>query len=210
MLPPSNTSSSWPPTAFTYTIHEPVSSARSLPLRVLVERRPRHPRVLADGQPELRVGDAHRARRGAGHERPRLVEHAVVRELHLVVAGDDLAAADQRGSVVDPGIGAIDEPDDGGAPTDRVARETLERDQVVVDERRPEHEVLWRIPRDRELGEDDHVGVRLGGARGPRSEELDVAVEVADRRIHLRERDPHGLSLPRASPGYSMPPMSRL
>ena len=40
-LPPSNTSSSWPPTAFTYTIQEPVSSARSLQISTRSSALPR-------------------------------------------------------------------------------------------------------------------------------------------------------------------------
>ncbi len=90
-LPPSKTSSSCPPTAFTYTIHAFVSRARSRqisrrsadlprwygdplmlhdhgrsPLGVVVARRARHPRVLADGQAELRAREADRTRRVAG------------------------------------------------------------------------------------------------------------------------------------------------
>ena len=121
--PPSKTSSSWPPTAFTYTIHAPVSgrgrAGRRRVRRVLPrwygeplmftmiaasgvarERRPRRarrPRTPTDRRACPPISTV-RARR-AGHEVAPLVEHAVVRQLHLVVAGHDAAscaAARQR------------------------------------------------------------------------------------------------------------------
>ena len=152
---------------------------------------PGHPRVLADRQPELGAGEPDRAGRFAGRERARLVEHAVVRELDLVVASDDLPAADERGGVVDPPLGAVDEADHDRAAAGRVRGERVQRDQVVVDERRPEDEVLGRVAGDRELGEHDDVGVRLRRSGRPGRQEVDVAGQIADRRIDLSECDPH-------------------
>ena len=168
-----------------------VEDDRGFSRGVRVERRAGSPRVLAHRQSELGAGEAHRTFGGTGNERSLLVEHAVVRELDLVVPRDDLAVRYERGRVVDPLVGPIDEARDDGAAARGLLREVLERREVVVDERRPQHQILRRVLGDRELGEDHDVGAGLGGARGPRRHELHVAVEVADRRVDLPERDAH-------------------
>ena len=71
------------------------------------------------------------------------------------------------------------------------ARDFDDRLARGADETRPQQQVLGRVARDRELGEDDEVGgcpLRLGD-RG--DDPLDVPVEVADDDVQLRERDPH-------------------
>ena len=128
----------------------------------------------------------------AGHEVALLVEHAEVRELDLVIALLHAAVLDQRGGVVESLFRPIHEPHhhrtrrSGGRDGKRV-----ERGQVVLDEARTKDQVLGRIPGDRELGEADEVGALLGRARGPLGHARDVAVEIADGRVQLAERDAH-------------------
>ena len=55
-------------------------------------------------------------------------------------------------------------------------------------EARPQEQILGRIARDRELGEDDEVGARTAGLLEPRNDQFAVPLEVPDRRIDLRER----------------------
>ena len=201
---------------FTYTIHEPVSWARSRQIssrspalprwygeplmfedhprafsRVGVERRTGRPRVFAHRDPELRAGHPYRAGRFPRDERALLVEDAVVRQLHLVVARDDLAVADQPGRVVDAGGGSVDEAGEDRASPGRLPRQAFHRLEVVVDERRPQDQVLGWVAGDRELGEHHDVGVRFGRSRRPGDEAFDVALEVAHRRVDLAERDAH-------------------
>ena len=64
-----------------------------------------------------------------------------------------------------------------------------------ADERGAEQEVLGRIARDRELGEDDELGA--GGTRlgDPADDAVAVAVEVADGRVDLGQGDLHSFRL---------------
>ena len=136
-----------------------------------------------DGQPDGAGGVA-------GHEVALLVEHAEVRELDLVVALLHAAVPDQRGGVVQTLFRPVHEPHhhrarrSGGRDGQRV-----ERGEVVLDEARTKDQVLGRIAGDRELGEADEVGALLGRARGPLGHARDVAVEIADGRVQLAERD---------------------
>ena len=69
--------------------------------------------------------------------------------------------------------------------------------QVVPNERRLEHQVLGWIAGDRQLGKANHVGARGAGAPDPVDDQAGVAGQVADRRVDLRERDPHVLNFDR-------------
>jgi hypothetical protein len=87
-------------------------------------------------------------------------------------------------------------------------RRTHERDESVggacdlfqrlpgrPDESGSEQEILGRIARDRELGEDDEIGVRLACPVEARKDLLAVTLEVADDAVDLRERDSQGFRL---------------
>ena len=74
------------------------------------------------------------------------------------------------------------------------ARDLLERRVRRADEAGTEQEVLGRVARDGELGEDDEVGAALG-ARSRSSRISAVAVEVADDHVQLCERDSQGFRL---------------
>ncbi len=64
-----------------------------------------------------------------------------------------------------------------------------------ADERGAEQEVLGRIAGDRELREDDEVGARGARLGDPRDDAVTVAVEVADGRVDLGQRDLHSFRL---------------
>ncbi len=168
-----------------------VQDHRSLPPRVRVERRPGCPRVLAHGQAELGAREPDGALRLAGNERALLVEHAVVRQLHLVVPGHDLTVREEPGGVVDAGVGPVDEPGDDGASSRGLLGEPFEGGEVVLDERGSQHEVLGRVAGERQFREHDHVGTGFGGSGRPSRHEVHVAVEVSDGRVDLAERDAH-------------------
>jgi len=85
-----------------------------------------------------------------------------------------------------------DERDDSG----RLRRDQFERRAGRADEARSQQEVLRWVTRHGELGEDDEVGARSARLRDALEDQLAVAVEVADDRVDLREREPHsGFSL---------------
>ena len=63
-----------------------------------------------------------------------------------------------------------------------------------ADERGAEQQVLRRIARDRELREDDELGARGARLGDPRDDAVAVAVEVADGRVDLGQRDLHRFS----------------
>ena len=60
-----------------------------------------------------------------------------------------------------------------------------------MDEARPQQKVLWRVARDRELGEEDEVGALVFRLDESFEDPLAVPVEVADDRVDLGERQSH-------------------
>ena len=66
-----------------------------------------HPQVLADGQGDVDAVQPHDRQLGAGHEVARLVEDAVVGQVPLVVADDDLAAVQQRRGVAGRAVAGV-------------------------------------------------------------------------------------------------------
>ena len=70
-------------------------------------------------------------------------------------------------------------------------RERGERDHVGAGEVRLQVEVLRRVAGQAELAEDDQIRICVSGALGPPGDQLGVAVDVADGRIDLGERDLH-------------------
>jgi hypothetical protein len=73
-----------------------------------------------------------------------------------------------------------------------VGRQLLERRARRRPETGPQHQVLRRVAGDRQLRERDQI--RAGGGRftGAGQDDLGVAGDVADRVIHLREREAEG------------------
>ena len=64
-----------------------------------------------------------------------------------------------------------------------------------ADERGTEQEVFRRVAGDREFGKDDELGACVARLCDPPNDAVAVAVEVADGRVDLGERDPHSLRL---------------
>ena len=58
-----------------------------------------------------------------------------------------------------------------------------------IDNRRPQHEILWRIADDGELGEHEQVGMFSGRAVPSLPNFGEVARNIADRWIQLRKRN---------------------
>ncbi len=90
------------------------------------------PGVLADGEPDLVAAHRDQGRRVPRLEVALLIEHAVVRQLALAVAGVHGAAAQERGGVVQPVFAAVDEAHHHVAGPRGLARERVEGRQVVV------------------------------------------------------------------------------
>ena len=183
---PSKTSSSWPPTRFTYTTGTCASAARvasivsrsRMPARVVRRRvdvddelgaarglgddRPgRAPRVLADRDADAHAADdEQRAVDGRRREVALLVEHRVVRQQVLAVDALHLAVRADRGRVGEVAAG-LGEADDRGEPAG-ARGQLLERLGRLGHERRLQQQVLGRVPGERELGERDR------GRRRPR------------------------------------------
>ncbi len=169
-----------------------------------LERIGRLPDVLADRQPDAVPVDGDRRRAGAVLEVPKLVEHAVVRQVHLAVAGDDIAAVEHGSGVVDVLV-ALRPAHDRDESLRGLCGEIADRVAAVLQEPLAEQEVLRRVARDRELREDRDASARGGRLAHGCGDPLGVAVDVADGRVDLAERqaqgvDRHGRSvLPRCS-----------
>ena len=76
----------------------------------------------------------------------------------------------------------------------RLVRDLLRRPLRRADEAGAQEQILGRVARDRELGEEDEVGPALLRLGEPREDPVAVAVEVADDGVHLREGEPHPAS----------------
>jgi hypothetical protein len=72
-----------------------------------------------------------------------------------------------------------------------LAREVAQDALGGAHEAGPEQQVLGRVAGDRELREEDEVGVRVARLREPAQDPLPVPVQVADDDIDLGEREPH-------------------
>ncbi len=158
---------------------------------LLGQRAGRAPHVFADADAHLHAADHIQLVRvacGARREVASLVEHRVVRQQALAICAQHRAVGAHGCGVVDVAIG-VDETNDGGAMTG-VRRHLGQRLEVVGDEPGLQHEILRRVPGDRQFGEGDDVAPgRLGLVVG--GDDLgDVAFEVADLRVQLGESDP--------------------
>ena len=154
------------------------------------QRTVRAPDVLADRDADVDAADDVQLERiglVARREVAGLVEHGVVRQQPLAVRAEDLAAG-AHGRRVEQVAVLVDEPDDGRAAAG-AGGQLAERGLVVGDEPGLHHEVLGRVAGDRQLGEGDDVAPgRVGLVVGV--EQLgQVAVDVADGRVQLGQRD---------------------
>ena len=169
--------------------------------REVGRRRTRLPDVLADRQPHRRLPDPEEDELTALREVPVLVEDAVVREEVLAVDGLDASVGANRTRVRE--IAVEPRSSDEGGDALRLGRDRLERLVCCADEGGPQEEVLGRVPRRRELREENEIGA--GGARlSEAAEDLrPVASEVPDDAVELRERDSQGFRLTVTNPSLT-------
>ena len=149
-------------------------------------RRPRLPDVLADRQADRGAVDLDRRRRVTDLEVALLVEDAVVGQAQLAVDAGDIAVGEHGRRVVDV-VGALREADDRD-DVDRLGRELGERARDLVEEVRLEQQVLGRVARQRELGEEHERRSALARLDGRGGDLVGVAGDVADRRVDLGQR----------------------
>ncbi len=166
-------------------------------------RKPCHrfvdPDVLADGDRTCRAADADDDIRGSSAEVALFVEDAVVGQQPLVIDSLDATVTHERSGVAHPadgprqgGLGhAVDETDDRGYG--RTLRELGHCLDGAVHEVGPGEQVLGRVAREHELGEEHDVRARgaLGGAKAA----LEVAPDVPDHGVDLCECYLHSPSL---------------
>ena len=116
-----------------------------------------------------------------------LVEHAVVGQQPFAIRAFDLAAGADGGSVVQIAI-AFYETNDGYAVT-RSGRNCGQHVFVVADESRLQHEIFRRVARDAQLGKRNDVALRGLGPIVVIEDLGEVALQIADGWIYLRERN---------------------
>ena len=208
---PSNTSSSCPPTRLQNATAQRLSRARWISMRSRAKPFPASygdaDGLTSSSAPASASSDAggpgtHRSsqmvspsrraaevdHRGAlaGLEVARLVGDAVVPQPRLAVRRDDVAVGDHGERVVDV-LRALRVADHGDDALD-VARDRVERLLGGEQEVLLEQQVLGRIARQHQLREQHQLGAGFARPRDVLAHEPRVALEVADRRVDLRER----------------------
>ena len=178
--------------------HHQLGPRQGLPRR----RAGRIPDVLADVDGEARLPHGEDGRLGAGLEVTVLVEHAVVRQVLLVIDAGPAAVVQDRGRVEDV-VALVDEAHHGGEAAGG-AGDLGQRAQVRLDERRLEEQVLGRVAGDRQLGKGHQAAAERARLLETGADLGDVALEVSDRRVDLGEGDPeaaHGGIVPAGRQG---------
>ena len=151
------------------------------------------PDVLADRDSDGGLAETEDDEVASLGEVPVLVENAVVRK--EVLAIDGLHAATRADST---GVREIAvEPRRPDECHDAVGRsgDLLQGRASGAYESRPEEEILGRVARRGELGIGDELRPRCAGVAERRKDLRAIAVEVADDRIQLCERDSQGFRL---------------
>ena len=157
----------------------------------------RIPDVLTDVHGERDVTAGEHGRFRARLEVSVLVEHAVVRQVLLVIDAGPAAVVQDRGRVEDV-VALVDEAHHGGEAAGG-AGDLGQRAQVRLDERRLEEQVLGRVAGDRQLGKGHQAAAERARLLETGADLGDVALEVPDRRVDLGEGDPvaaHGGIVP--------------
>ena len=147
------------------------------------------PDVFANRHANAHAFEIDRPRHRAGGEHALFIEHAVVRQICLVADGFDLAAVDQHRRIIKRAlVGPDGAGQDSGAGTKRfrklfdgIARRFLKRGL--------QYQILRRIAGDKQLRQDDEVRAKSRRGVARRDELGDVASDVANYRVQLRERD---------------------
>ena len=173
--------------------------------RLRSERAHGAPDVFADADANLHATDdvqLELVALVARSEIARLVEHAVVGQQPFAIGAFDLAASAHGSSVVQIAI-ALYETNDGNAVTGS-RRNGSQHVFVVADESRLQHEIFGRVTRDAQLGERNDVALRGLGPIVVIEDLGEVALQIADGWIYLRERNAkpsHSGRLPKQAAG---------
>ena len=175
--------------------------------------RPVLPDVLADGQRDVDATDLDHLRLVAGHEVAELVEDAVVRQVVLVVPRDDPSARQNGGSVRRQVLRQAESLRSRSGERVEVAHDDDEVAEAVIlqsngelvdattrrfDERSAIRQVLDGVAVDDHLRHRDDVRPALGGGPAGLDDQVGIAGQITERRVHLREGETqlgHGVSL---------------
>ena len=148
------------------------------------------PHVLANLEPEPHPLEDDRARRRARDEDALLVEDAVVWQFVLEADIGDVAALEQEGRVEELVAAAPGCAQDHGRPAvRRLLGEILDRDLDRIRKSGLQDQIFGRIAGDDELGRHHEIGILLRRLGARAAEGRDVARDVADRRVELRQGD---------------------
>ncbi len=111
----------------------------------------------------------------------------------LVVAGDDLAVAQDDGAVVALAVDVFRQADDHADALRQFTQQALHGGITRGHEVGALDQVLRRIAAEGQFGKDDQVGLEaIDGLAGPVDDPGGVAFDVADGEVELGEGDSHG------------------
>ncbi len=153
------------------------------------------PDLLANRYAKADAAKIDRPRDGPFVKNPLLVELAVVRQIDLVPDEDDFTAIEHGHGIVAAGVVLPWDTDDDAWPAiGGIGGETFNGFPASADEGRLQHQILRRIAGNEQFSQ--HQELRAFARRlGPRLARLgQIAGNVADRRIELRDGDTDGLS----------------
>jgi hypothetical protein len=140
----------------------------------------RPPDVLADRNADANALDDDRPGQCAWHEHALFVEYTVVGQVDLV--------CEQRIGVIELAVFEPRRADEhGGSAVRRLARERLDCGTAGRLERRLEHQILRRVAGDEEFGKRDNVGAVIRRLCARTTGAFQVAGDIADNRIELRD-----------------------
>ena len=157
-------------------------------------RRAGLPHVFADRDAHEHVAELQQHEIAPGREVAVLVEDAVVRQVALAIDALHRAVGQHGAAVVQVALEQRDA--DERRDSRATGRDLVERRTCRSDESRTEQEILRRIPRDSQLGEDDQVCALTASGLELSEDPVAIPVEIADDDIDLRQREPHRGILP--------------
>ena len=148
------------------------------------------PDVLADRNAETHAPHIDRPGHLAGVEDALLVELAVIGQIDLVAHANDLAVVDNGDGIVALAVlGARIADDHRRAAVGSFRCQLLDRLPAGFEKGRADHEILGRVARDHQLGEENEIRAVTGGIRPALADLCDIAGDIADSRVELGNRD---------------------
>ena len=150
--------------------------------------RVRSPNILADGNADAHALERRRPRHRPRREHALFVEHAIIRQIGLEADRLDAAFVEEGIGVVAMPILDPRQPDENRrAAVGGIARDLLAGGAAGFQKRRLQDEVLGWIARDEEFGKHHEIGAEGGRLGAGGADARDIARDVADRAIDLRE-----------------------